>query len=843
MANEKNICIIHFNTPALTKCLVMSINKYVPNAKIFIFDNSDKSPFVNIFDNVTVFDNTKGQIINFEEWLKKYPNRGKAGKTPVLNKWASAKHCYSVEKCIELINENFVLLDSDILLKKSINEFFDDRYIFVGTQEKRPGLPIRLLPYLCFINVDMMKKNNIHYFDETMMNGLMVTKNGNVYDTGAAFVVNAKNLPHKSIEIKNYMVHYAGASWQDRSRITTQENWLKENKKYWETVEKKSETKLLVSLTSYKERIETLPKVFDALLSQTKKPDKIVLTVFKDDIQYLTDKVKNYFNFKKVELLVADKNLKPHLKYFYTMQKYRDYCIVTVDDDMIYSNDMLESLYNSYKRFPDVVSARRVHKIKKDAEGKILPYNKWGYECKTVITPSDELFATGVGGVLYPPNILKISDENLPEIYNVLTADDIYLKYLENKLGIKVLWVKNGALMGKEIKTGNAQLKALNKINVIGKKNDDYIKEFLEEKKEPEIATPKKESSTSKKFSDVFDHIYCLHYLPATDRLQKIKNELARVGINEKADYFSWVYDYPTPLLDLVYNDKRLNMHSALKSSSRDYIKRVSMKHYQIVKEAYSLGYERILILENDIRFHRDMNYISTMLQNIPDTDVVLLDKMVCSAPSEDIKYKRYVKTLQEGALYGDMNDSGVFFIFCSCYTLSRKAMKHIIDAHEKNLLPPDTPLNDKTLTGSFAIINLAIQDPKLKTRKSETYDKIGLNTGVYGPVSDEEKVIKNDSKPEQVAKPQLSQQVKPKPVIKPKVQKQDNSKKVVFRVPTKPQLKKKIEVDTSKKPTQEKQVIKHTKPIVTRMVNPKKTTRSRIIVGKSSGFNKLYDV
>ena len=231
------------------------------------------------------------------------------------------------------------------------------------------------------------------------------------------------------------------------------------------------------------------------------------------------------------------------------------------------------------------------------------------------------------------------------------------------------------------------------------------------------------------------------------------------------------------------------------------------------------------------------------MLQNIPDTDVVLLDKMVCSAPSEDIKYKRYVKTLQEGALYGDMNDSGVFFIFCSCYALSRKAMKHIIDAHEKNLLPPDTPLNDKTLTGSFAIINLAIQDPKLKTRKSETYDKIGLNTGVYGPVSDEEKVIKNDSKPEQVAKPQLSQQVKPKPVIKPKVQKQDNSKKVVFRVPTKPQLKKKIEVDTSKKPTQEKQVVKHAKPVVTRMVNPKKPTHSRIIVGKTSGFNKLYDV
>ena len=826
---NKNICIVHFNTPALTKCLVMSVNKYVPNAKIFIFDNSDKSPFINTFDNVTVFDNTKGQIINFDEWLKKYPNKDKAGKTPVYNKWASAKHCYTIEKCIELIDENFVLLDSDILLKSGINEFFDDRYIFVGTQEKRPGLPIRLLPYLCFLNVDMMKKNNIHYFDETMMNGLMVTENGNAYDTGAAFVVNTKHLPHKSIDIKDYMIHYTGASWQDRSRITTPENWLKENKKYWETVKKNPETKLLVSLTSYKERIETLPKVFDALLAQTKKPDKIVLTIFKDDTKYLTDKVKNYFNIKKVDLLIADKNLKPHLKYFYTMQKYRDYAIVTVDDDIIYSKDTLESLYNSFKKNPEVVSARRVHRIKKDANGKILPYKKWTYECKTIQTPSNELFATGVGGVLYPPDILKISDENLPEIYNILTADDIYLKYLENKLNVKVLWVKNRELMGKEIKTGNAQLKALNKINVIGKKNDDYIKEFLEGKKEPEIAAPKKESSTSKKFSDVFDHIYCLHYLPATDRLQKIKNELARVGIDEKADYFSWVYDYPTPLLDMVYNDERLNMHSALKSSSRDYIKRVSMKHYQIVKEAYSLGYERILILENDIRFHRDMNYISTMLQNIPDTDVVLLDKMVCSAPSEDIKYKRYVKTLPEDALYGDMNDSGVFFIFCSCYALNRKAMKHIIDAHESSLLPPDTPFNDKSLSGSFAIINLAIQDPKLKTRKTESYDRIGLNTGIYGPIDEEEKVVKKEA-----PKP-----VKPKPTTAP-VQIKNIAKKPVPKPQFKPNpalhTKRRIEAVPIIKPK------KQDKP--KRAILPdKKITKTRIISAKSTGYNKLYDV
>ena len=65
---NKNIVIIHYNTPHLTECLVRSINMFMDNAIIYIFDNSDKYPFTAEFDNVTVFDNTKGQIINFDEW-------------------------------------------------------------------------------------------------------------------------------------------------------------------------------------------------------------------------------------------------------------------------------------------------------------------------------------------------------------------------------------------------------------------------------------------------------------------------------------------------------------------------------------------------------------------------------------------------------------------------------------------------------------------------------------------------------------------------------------------------------------------------------------------------------
>ena len=64
---KKNIVIVHYNTPYLTECLVRSINLFVEDAIIYIFDNSDKKPFTAEFDNVTILDNTKGQIINFDK--------------------------------------------------------------------------------------------------------------------------------------------------------------------------------------------------------------------------------------------------------------------------------------------------------------------------------------------------------------------------------------------------------------------------------------------------------------------------------------------------------------------------------------------------------------------------------------------------------------------------------------------------------------------------------------------------------------------------------------------------------------------------------------------------------
>lgn len=241
---KKNIVIIHYNTPHLTECLVRSINLFVKDAVIYIFDNSDKDPFVAKFDNVSIIDNTKGQIINFDEWLENYPEKLKtsAGR----NGYGSAKHACSVQKCMEIINENFVLLDSDILLKKDISDFFDDKYIFIGSTEiwkARTGVAKspkeRAIPYICFINVNKCNALGIRYLDDKRIYGL--TQNGDNYDTGASFLedIKKKKLIWKRITLQNFIVHYKAGSWVEEAKVYDNykpisfDSWLERNKKLW----------------------------------------------------------------------------------------------------------------------------------------------------------------------------------------------------------------------------------------------------------------------------------------------------------------------------------------------------------------------------------------------------------------------------------------------------------------------------------------------------------------------------------------------------------------------------------------------------------------------------------
>lgn len=236
---------------------------------------------------------------------------------------------------------------------------------------------------------------------------------------------------------------------------------------------------IVVSLTSFGARLAKVHLTVKSLLNQTLRPDRIVLYLDAGtDVDSLPSRLTG---LKKcgLEITTGYENLKPHTKYFYAVQEHPDAIIVTVDDDMIYHRDLVRTLMESYRKYPECISAVRTHRMTLTEDKKeIEPYNLFEGECTTIREPSHSLMATGVGGVLYPPGSLPRETFNQKDIKEqCLCADDIWLKFMEIKAGTKVV-----CCAGKHVNPvfiWKSQNTSLQQSNVDEKLNDVYIKQML----------------------------------------------------------------------------------------------------------------------------------------------------------------------------------------------------------------------------------------------------------------------------------------------------------------------------------------------------------------------------
>lgn len=207
-----------------------------------------------------------------------------------------------------------------------------------------------------------------------------------------------------------------------------------------------SDVKVIVSLTSHtKERLKNVPYfLYHSIFKHGYDYVKVVLTLWKDDIPLMPDELRMMIDNGLVELIEAEQDLKCNLKYFYCMKKYRDLPIITIDDDSVYPKQMIPDLLELHEKYPDVVIARSARLIEK---GKSYRYwteavggvTRAFFNKNLVNQVRTDLNPEGYGGILYPPNILEVSDDMIEEINNFPRADDIYLTVIEQRKGIKVL--------------------------------------------------------------------------------------------------------------------------------------------------------------------------------------------------------------------------------------------------------------------------------------------------------------------------------------------------------------------------------------------------------------------
>lgn len=212
--------------------------------------------------------------------------------------------------------------------------------------------------------------------------------------------------------------------------------------------------RLVVSFTTYPARIGLTHAMLETIYAQTRPADEVVLYLTNEEFpggkSEVPEELLKLVKEGKLTLKWRE-NLKPHTKYFYAFQDYPDDIIVTVDDDKLYQPSLLEDLYDSYLMYPEAVSAGRVHLMTTTENGEILPYGAWIQEANFCLhEPSMQLFATGVGGVLYPPHVL---DEDLLLNKQVimeacLNADDLWLKAVELLSDVPVVLARKYTVLG-----------------------------------------------------------------------------------------------------------------------------------------------------------------------------------------------------------------------------------------------------------------------------------------------------------------------------------------------------------------------------------------------------------
>lgn len=184
---------------------------------------------------------------------------------------------------------------------------------------------------------------------------------------------------------------------------------------------------VIVSLTSFPERIHEVPYVIYSLLTQTLKPDRVILWLAEEQFpQKERELPKALLKLKENGLTIKwCSDIRSYKKLVPTLKLYPEAIIVTADDDIYYPSYWLKKLYLAHQKDKLSIIGHRCHKVKL-IDGKIDKYKNW-HRNVLALKPSYHNFLTTGGGVLYPPHSLypdaiktKLFEEIAPY------ADDIW---------------------------------------------------------------------------------------------------------------------------------------------------------------------------------------------------------------------------------------------------------------------------------------------------------------------------------------------------------------------------------------------------------------------------------
>ena len=203
-----------------------------------------------------------------------------------------------------------------------------------------------------------------------------------------------------------------------KTHIVPQYGILKENKDLilpflLQQINHLYEPEIIVSLTSYPGRIDTVNQTVESILNQSFKADKVILWLAPEQFPQKEKDLPKQLLILRERGLVIDwyHDIKSYKKLIPTLKKYPGALVITADDDNIYQPHWLEKLYKSYKKYPTDIQCHRVTKFYyKHNAFHTISGGKDYYPGASFLNK-----LVGLGGVLYPPNCFykDILDEDL----------------------------------------------------------------------------------------------------------------------------------------------------------------------------------------------------------------------------------------------------------------------------------------------------------------------------------------------------------------------------------------------------------------------------------------------
>lgn len=171
-------------------------------------------------------------------------------------------------------------------------------------------------------------------------------------------------------------------------------------------IKRNDNPKLIVSLTSYGKRVGRCAPyaIMSALMQKNVIIDKIILTLDKKtwNENNLPWALKKLIGLGVDVLFVED--TKSYTKLLPVLSIYQNSIIITIDDDVYYSSNMVKKLYDEHLRYPDdIITAKArvpvIHDHKINISYKYWREAEYNKEYAYIVP-------LGYGGILYPPNSL-----------------------------------------------------------------------------------------------------------------------------------------------------------------------------------------------------------------------------------------------------------------------------------------------------------------------------------------------------------------------------------------------------------------------------------------------------